>query len=63
MIEIMIERWDNRDGTTDYVWSLWQDGKRAQIGNRHDSAEAAESEAIAFCRQALQVEPDRVSQL
>ena len=63
MIEIMIECWVNRDGSTDHIWSLWQSGKRIQIGNKHGSAEDAESEALAFCRQTFQIEPDRISRL
>ena len=59
----MIEQWSSRDGTTDYIWSLWQNGKRVQIGNRHKTPEAAESEARHFCRQAMRQEPDRVTHL
>ncbi len=63
MIEIMIERWVNRDGSTDHVWSLWENGTRIQIGNRHSDADNAESEALDFCRETLRAEPDRISRL
>lgn len=63
MIEIMIERWTGRDGRTDYLWSLWQEGDRVQIGNKHDSSDDAEKEAIAFCRRALGADPDEVTRL
>ncbi|MDH3472298.1 MAG: hypothetical protein OEM59_01290 [Rhodospirillales bacterium] len=63
MIEVMIERWSNADGSTDHIWSLWRQGSRLQIGNRHDTPEAAEVEARAFCLQALGSEPDRVTRL
>ncbi len=63
MIEVMTERWTNTDGTTDHVWSLWRDGSRLQIGNRHSSAEYAEAEARAYCLQTLGTEPDRMTRL
>ena len=63
MIEIIIERWSNRDGTTDHLWTLWRDGSRLHLGNRHDEAQSAENEAIAFCQQTLGQQPDRVTRL
>ncbi len=63
MIEIMIERWIGSDDSTDHLWSLWRGGSRLQIGNKHDTPEAAEIEARAFCQRALGVEPDRVTRL
>jgi hypothetical protein len=32
MIEIMIERWTNAEGETDFRWSVWRDGFRIQMG-------------------------------
>jgi len=61
MIEIMIERWTSTDGRTDYLWSLWQQGNRVQIGNKHGSSDEAEKEATAFCRRALGADPDQVT--
>ena len=63
MIEVMIERWTDPLETTDHIWSLWRDGSRLQIGNRHATPEAAEAEARAFCLQALGCEPDRITRL
>lgn len=63
MTEIMIERWSKPDGTTDHIWSLWRDGGRLQIGNRHETPEAAEAEARAYCLQTLHTEPDRITRL
>ena len=63
MIEIMIERWTDPLKPTNHVWSLWRDGSRLQIGNKHETPEAAEAEARTFCLQALGCEPDRISQL
>ena len=63
MIEIIIERWSNRDGTTDFLWTLWRDGSRVHLGERHGNAESAEGDAIAFCHQAFGMQPDRVTRL
>ena len=63
MIEVMIECWTGADGTADHVWSLWRDGSRLQIGNRHSSIESAEAEARAYCLQTLGTEPDRMTRL
>ena len=63
MIEIMIERWTDPLGATDHIWSLWRDGSRLQIGNKHDTPEAAENEARVFCLQALGCEADRITRL
>lgn len=63
MIEIVIERWSQRDGSTDFMWSLWQNGQRAAMSQPHQTAEAAETEAREVCRRALQRGPDRVTRL
>lgn len=61
MIEVVIERWSKADGGTDHVWSLWRDGGRLQMGDAHDSSDAAKQEAVEFCRRALGTDPDRVT--
>ena len=64
MIAIMIERWTNRDGSTDYRWSVWRDGHRLDMGGRpHADAEECEKEARAYCVETLGQEPDKVSHL
>lgn len=63
MIEIIIERWTQRDGRTDFMWSLWQGGKRAAIGQPTDSAEEAEALALDACRRVLGRDPDRITRL
>ena len=63
MLEVMIEQWSNRDGTTDYLWSAWQNGTRIQMGGPHDSADGAEREASEYCRRALGADPDVVTRL
>jgi hypothetical protein len=62
MIELVIERWSEPDGTT-YRWSLWRAGKRVAMGQPQDSAEAAEAAAIAACVQEFGVRPERVTAL
>lgn len=59
MIEVVIERWSQRDGRTDFMWSLWQDGQRAAMSQPHSTAEAAEAEAREVCRRILRCDPDR----
>jgi hypothetical protein len=63
MVEIIIERWIQRDGRTDFMWSVWRDGKRVAMGEPADSAEAAEAHGRAACRQMLGGEPDRITRL
>ena len=64
MIEIIIERWTNPGGATDFRWSVWRDGHRIQMGpDVHSSAEAGEREALEFCRRSLGCEPDKVTRL
>lgn len=63
MHEIIIERWNNRDGTQDHMWSLWHDGRRLEMGGPHQTAAAAEAEALAHCQRSLGRHPDRVTRL
>jgi len=63
MIEVIIERWTQRDGHTDFLWSLWQHGKRTAMGEPHASAGEAEAQALAACRRTFRREPDRVTKL
>ncbi|HLI13443.1 MAG TPA: hypothetical protein VKY65_17770 [Alphaproteobacteria bacterium] len=63
MLEVIIERWIQRDGRTDFMWSLWQDGKRAAMSQPLRSAEEAEAQALDICRRSLKREPDRITRL
>ena len=63
MLEVMIEQWANRDGTTDYLWSAWQNGQRIHMGGPHGSADDAEQEAVEHCLRALGARPDAVTRL
>ena len=62
-LEVMIEKWSNRDGSDDFLWSLWDSGKRVTMGGHFGSADAAESAARHFCRQRLGADPDRITHL
>ena len=63
MIEVIIERWDNADGSTNYLWSVWSEGRRIHIGGKFDAAAAAEAAADQFCRLTLGANPDRIRRL
>ena len=63
MIEIIVERWTGLDGQTSYIWTLWRDGRRVEMGAAQPSATEAESEAKAFCLKALGQEADRLTTL
>jgi hypothetical protein len=64
VLEVMIERWSDAGGTAEFRWSLWRDGHRVAMGHEaHATAEDCEAEAIAYCRQDLDRNPDRVTRL
>lgn len=63
MIEIMIERWSQRDGSVDWHWSIWRDGVRRHMGQAHASAEEAEMDARAACQRLMGSAPDTVTVL
>ncbi len=63
MIELIVERWSGFDGSVDYHWSVWQDGKRVQMGGPHADAEASEADALSFCDKTLRARPDRTTRL
>lgn len=63
MLEIMVERWTALDGTTDYRWSVWRDGRRVQMGGPHDAAAESEAASRAFCIEELDCAPDRITRL
>ncbi len=64
MIEIVIERWTNTEGETDFRWSVWSDGYRIQMGeNVHSRADDCEAQAVEFCWRKLGRKPDRITRL
>lgn len=58
-VEVMIECWSGPEGA-DYLWSVWSEGARLDMGGPEDSAEAAEAAARAYCRSRYGAEPDAV---
>ena len=63
MIEIVIERYSQRDGTVDWLWSIWQDGQRKHMSGTHDSRQSAEMEARAVCQRLVGRAPDEFTVL
>ncbi len=64
MFEIVIERWSNTQGETDFRWSVWSDGDRIEMGqNTHSEADDCEAEAVEFCWRALGQKPDQITRL
>lgn len=63
MIEVMIERWKSLGGKTDFLWSVWQDGRRLHMGEACTTPDDAALEARAYCRRQLGHDPDDVTQL
>jgi hypothetical protein len=63
MIELIIERWSDPDGSSHYLWSVWRDGKRLEMSRRIASAEGAETLGRSWCEQTIGSPPDRVTRL
>jgi hypothetical protein len=63
MIELIIERWSNPDGSSHYLWSVWRDGKRVEMSRHIASAEGAEALGRSWCEQTIGRPPDRVTRL
>lgn len=63
MIELIVERWRNLDGSEHFLWSVWQDGKRVEMSGRLASATTAETRGRAWCEKAFARGPDRTTQL
>ena len=63
MLELMIEQWKNPDGSSHFLWSVWEDGSRIGMGRAAATPAAAETEGLSWCRKAAGREPDRVTWL
>ena len=64
MIELLIERWTGSGGSTEYRWSVWNEGLQLQTGTRaYSSSDECEAEGLDFCVRALGREPDKVTKL
>lgn len=63
VIEVIIERWTNSDGQTDYRSSVWMAVHRVHMGAAaRDNANECEADALGFCWRALGQKPDKISQ-
>ena len=63
MIELIIEKWGNLDGTASYLWSVWRDGKRIEMSGQIANADNAESQGRLWCERSLSQAPDRITRL
>jgi hypothetical protein len=64
VVEIVIERWTNPDGSMDFRWSLWRAGHRLRMGDDvHATSECCEKDAREYCARGLGVGPDRITRL
>ncbi len=61
--ELIIEHWRNLDGSSHFMWSLWQDGRRLEMGRPTGSADKAEQQGQTWCAKSLGRKPDRVTRL
>lgn len=62
MIELIIEHWKNPT-EEHFLWSVWHDGTRVQMGGPRDDADAAEADGARWCAATLKRPPDRVTRL
>ena len=63
MLEIIVERWTNRDGSEEFLWSVWADGRRIDMGGPLKDAGAAARAGQRFCRMKLGSAADRITRL
>lgn len=63
MVELIIEHWRNSDGSSHFLWSVWRDGKRVEMGRPAADALAAEQAGGQWCWRVLKAPPDRVTRL
>ena len=63
MVELIIEHWRNLDGSNQYLWSLWRDGKRVGVSRPTETQDGAEQQGMAWCLRSTGVQPDRVTRL
>lgn len=63
MIELIIEHWKNLDGSSQYLWSVWRDGKRLGVSRPTSLPEDAEQQGLDWCRKSIGGQPDRVTRL
>jgi len=61
MIEVVIERWKNAQGETDFRWSVWSDGDRIEMGsNAHSNGDDCEGKLLGFAGAYSTKSPTRL---
>ena len=63
MIELVIERWRDFTGKTDYLWSLWQGEERLGLQGPFDSPDTAEKNGCAYVQDKMGRIPDQITRL
>lgn len=63
MVELIIEHWHSPDGSDHFLWSVWRDGKRVEMGRPTADADAAEQAGGQWCWRVLKSPPDRTTRL
>ncbi len=63
MTELIIEKWLNLDGSRQFLWSVWRDGKRIGMSRPQDKPEDAEQQGLDWCLRSTGGRPDRVTRL
>ena len=49
MMELIIEQWKNLDGSSQFLWSVWRDGKRIGMSRPQSKCEDAEQQGLDWC--------------
>ena len=63
MVELIIEHWRNLDGSSQYLWSVWRDGKRIAMSRPSTAQQDAEQQGMDWCLRSTGAAPDRVTRL
>ncbi|MGQ0676096.1 MAG: hypothetical protein ACT4N4_08435 [Rhodospirillales bacterium] len=63
MTELIIEQWLNLDGSSQFLWSVWRDGKRIGMSRPQAKPEDAEQQGREWCLRSTGSRPDRVTRL
>jgi hypothetical protein len=63
LVELMIEQWSQPDGSIQYLWSVWQQGKRIGLGEGAPTVDAAEKAGRQWCVETTARPPDRITRL
>ncbi|MEX2647693.1 MAG: hypothetical protein WD673_01615 [Alphaproteobacteria bacterium] len=62
-LTVYIERWSASNGRVSYPWSVWEGGRRLDMGDARGTPEEAEAAARAYCLSERGRAPDKVVRL